>query len=180
MGEKIVMKILKKARNGQEEIMGFVLIVVLLVIVGVIFLGIRLRNPEHVQRESELIYRFIESSMEQTTDCKTSESGNFWALDSLIRDCHTYNNECTSGDKTCDIVENTLKDILNSTWQVGPDFPFKGYEVEISYSFNSSGQQQFDSVLNLSSGLCSSSYSGSSYGIPEPPGHITTKVKICS
>lgn len=168
------------ARKAQEEIMGFVLIVVLLVIVGVIFLGIRLRNPEPVQRESELIYRFIESSMEQTTDCKTSESGNFWTLDSLIRDCHTYNNECISGDKTCDIVENALKDILNSTWQVGPDFPFKGYEIEISYSFNSSEQQQFEDILNLSGGLCENAYSGSSYGIPEPPGRIVTEVRLCS
>ena len=167
-------------KRGQEEIMGFVLIVVLLVIVGVVFLGIRLRNPEPVQRESGLIYGFIESAMEQTTDCKISEAGNFMALDSLIRECHSYNNVCISGYDSCEVVENTLKDILNSTWQVGPDYPFKGYEIKINYYVNSSGQQQFDDILNLSSGLCANSYSGSSYWIPEFPGHITAEIKLCS
>ncbi len=168
------------ARKAQEEVMGFVLIVVLLVIVGVIFLGIRLRNPEPVQRESELISKFIESSMEQTTNCKTSESGNFLTIDSLIRECYTYDNECISGEKSCDIVENTLKNILNATWQVGPDFPFKGYEIKINYYLNLSEQQQSDNILNLSLGLCEKSYSGSSYGIPEPPGSINTEIRLCS
>ena len=49
-------------RRAQEEIVGFVLIVVLVVIVLVIFLGISLRNPKPQQRESEIIYQFLESS----------------------------------------------------------------------------------------------------------------------
>ena len=87
-------------RKGQEEIVGFVLIVVLLVIIAVIFLGIRLRNPEPTQKDSEIVYQFLESSMEQTTSCKTSESGRFISMDSLIRDCHSSNSLCVSGNSS--------------------------------------------------------------------------------
>lgn len=167
-------------RKAQEEIVGFVLIVVLVVIVGVIFLGIRLRNPEPVQRESEIIYKFLESAMEQTTSCKTSETGDFIALDSLIRECHSFGNECISGEDSCDVVENTFVDILNATWRVGPEYPYKGYTLEINYAVNSSGQQQSQRILNLSSGTCSNSYSGGSYWIPQFPGSITTELKLCS
>lgn len=173
-------EIVKMNKKGQEEIVGFVLIVVLLVIVGVIFLGIKLRNPEPVQRESELIYRFLESAMEQTSGCRTSETGGFLSVDSLIRECHSFNTECVSGENSCDIVEITLKDILNATWQVGPQYPFKGYELKVDYYLNSSGQQQAESILNITSGNCGSSYSGSSYWIPEFPGSITTELKLCS
>ena len=168
------------ARKAQEEIVGFVLIVVLLVIVGVIFLGIRLRNPEPTQRESELIYMFLESTMEQTTDCKLSETGSFLVIDSLIRECHSLNSECVSGEKTCEVARNTLGNMLNATWQVGSEYPFKGYELNINYFLNSSGQLQLEDVLNISSGLCENSYSGSSYWIPEFPGSINTELRLCS
>mgnify|MGYP001579249276 FL=1 len=167
-------------KKGQEEIVGFVLIVVLVVIVAVIFLGIRLRNPEPAQRESEIVYQFLESAMEQTTSCKTSESGNFLAFDSLVRDCHSVNSLCVSGDKSCEIVKQTLDNMLNSTWSVGPAYPYKGYSAIGDYNINSTGESQQESIFNLTSGNCGKSFVGSSYWIPEFPGNIIVRLNLCS
>ena len=68
-------------KKGQEEIVGFILVVVLVVVILVIFLGIQLRNPEPEQRQSEVLYQFLESSMEQTTNCTLSEGASYLALD---------------------------------------------------------------------------------------------------
>ncbi len=173
-------KLKVKNKKGQEEIVGFVLIVVLLVIVAVIFLGIRLRNPEPTQKESEIVYQFLESSMEQTTTCKTSETGRFIALDSLVRECHSGNSLCTSGDESCEVVDETFKEMLNSTWQVGENYPYKGYSVQGIYNFNSSGNAGTEKLFNITQGTCANSFSGSSYLIPEFPGSITITLKLCS
>lgn len=168
-----------KLRKGQEEIVGFVLIVVLVVIVLVIFLGIQLRNPKPQQRESEVIYQFLESSMEQTTNCTLSEGASYLALDDLIRECHESGSLCISGDNSCDSAEETFKKLVNGSFVVGPSYPHKGYDVSALYVVNASGQSQTESVLNLTAGNCSGNYIGNSYWIPEFPGSIIVRTKLC-
>jgi hypothetical protein len=167
-------------RKGQEEIVGFVLIVVLIVIVGVIFLGISLRKEKPVLRESEIIYQFLESSMEQTTDCKTTEKATFIGLDSLIRDCHETNTECTNGKRACELSQEIFREILNNTWQVGEDYPYKGYLLEAVYFVNNTNQNQVTPVINLSQGNCQDSYVGNSYWLASFPGSIVIRLKLCS
>ncbi|MGV8142878.1 MAG: hypothetical protein ACP5NS_04595 [Candidatus Pacearchaeota archaeon] len=170
----------KMNKRAQEEIVGFVLIVVLVVIVAVIFLGIRLRNPEVVQKDSEIVYQFIESAMEQTTSCKKTQTGNFIAVDDLMRECHASNSICVTGEPSCEVLDNTIRNMLNATWVVGPEYPYKGYSARAVYSLNSSDQSQQEEVLNITQGNCQDSFVGSSYIIPEFPGTITFTVKICT
>lgn len=165
-------------RKGQEEIVGFVLIVVIIAIVFVIFLGIKLRNPEPVQRESEILYQFIESSMEQTTDCILNNNGRNEVLNELIKECYSTNNVCLSGIDSCDSVKITLETMLNSTWQVGPNYPYKGYEFNIDY--NSNLTEGGDNILSIIKGNCSNTFIGNSYSIPQYPGRIVVSAKLCS
>ncbi len=170
----------KSKKKGQEEIVGFVLIVVLVVIVLIVFLGIQLRKPATGQRESEWIYQFLESSMEQTTDCTLSEGASYLALDELIRECHETGSSCVGGVTSCDIAKDTFTKLVNGSFTVGQDYPYKGYDISAIYAVNSSGQSQTESVLNITAGNCSNTYTGSSYLIPEFPGSISVRVKLCS
>lgn len=170
----------KTKRKGQEEIVGFVLIVVLVVIILIVFLGIQLRKPPTEQSESDLIYYFLESSMEQTTNCTLSEGASYLALDELIRECHETGSSCFGGATSCDIAKDTFTKLVNGSFAIGPDFPYRGYDVSASYNFNSEAQPQTESVLNITSGNCSNTYTGSSYLIPEPPGSINVRVKLCA
>lgn len=170
----------KTKRKAQEEIVGFILIVVIVSIILVIFLGIKLRNPEPTQRTSEVVYQFLESSMEQTTDCALSSGADFLALDAAIRACYVGNSACIGGSSTCATVEDTLGQMLNHSWAVGPQYPYKGYEVEGIYTVNSSGQQNNEEVFSVSKGNCSNSFIGNSYWIPEFPGSIIVSAKLCS
>ncbi len=164
-------------KKGQEEIVGFVLIVVILAIATVIFLGIKLRNPEPVQKDSEILYQFIESSMEQTTECVIRQNGRNVALNELIKECHSFDNSCLNGRSSCEIAEETMDSLINATFKVGEDYPFKGYEMLAEYRTNSSSPEE---IFSLKSGNCTNNYIGNSYFLPQFPGNIVISAKICS
>ncbi|MEK6908583.1 MAG: hypothetical protein AABX23_00850 [Nanoarchaeota archaeon] len=166
-------------KKGQEEIVGFVLIVVILAIALVIFIGIKLRNPEPVQKNSEILYQFIESSMEQTTDCVIRVNGKNLALNELIKECHSFDNSCLSGSNSCESVEGAIVSMFNATWKVGPEYPYKGYEVVGKYNSNSSSGQG-EEIFSINQGNCSNNYIGNSYFIPQFPGNIVVQAKLCS
>jgi len=171
---------MSKGKRGQEEIVGFVLIVVLVVVIFVIFLGIRLRSPEPAQKESEIVYQFLESAMEQTTNCVLSQNSRNVVMDDLIKECYSSDNLCSSGETACEAVEDTMKRILNNTWKVGQDYLYKGYVIKANYFINSSNQEQNEEVFLITQGNCSNSFIGNSYWIPEFPGSIIVDAKLCS
>ncbi|MEK6915679.1 MAG: hypothetical protein AABW89_04025 [Nanoarchaeota archaeon] len=168
----------RRNRKGQEEIVGFILIVVLIAVAFVIFIGIKLRNPETVQKESEIIYQFIESSLEQTTNCALKENGKSIRLGELIKECYSANNLCLSGENSCDASRSTFENILNASWKVGSGYPYKGYELKVNYEYNSSNGVE-DEIFSIVDGNCNQSYSENSYWLPEFPGTITVKMKLC-
>ncbi len=166
-----------KKRKGQEEIVGFVLIVVILAIALVIFLGIKLRNPEPVQKDSEIIYQFIESSMEQTTECVVRQNGKNVAMNELIKECHSFDNNCLNGKSSCEVAKETMDEMLKATWKVGDEYPYKGYEVLAEYNTNSSASEE---IFLIKAGNCSNNYVGNSYFLPQFPGNIVVETKLCS
>ena len=70
-----------------------------------------------------------------------------------------------------------MREITDSAWKVGPDYPYKGYELLVEYNTNSSGTEE---IFNITSGNCTNNYIGNSYFIPQFPGNIVVRVKICS
>jgi hypothetical protein len=167
------------SRRGQEEIVGFVLIVVIIVIAAVIFLGIRLRNPEPTQKDSEILYQFIESSMEQTTDCVIRENGKNLKMNELLKECHSFDNICLNGKKSCEVVEETMSNMMSSSFRIGEEYPYKGHEVEAFYNLNSTNSQK-EEIFKIIKGNCSNNYVGNSYFISQFPGSIVVEAKLCS
>ena len=167
-------------KRGQEEIIGFVLVIVLVVIIGVVFLGISLRKPvESSERESALVYQFLDSSMEQSSSCALGSGRDTLRLDELISECFNSNNECVDGNKTCDVMNGTILGLLEGGWNYGPDSRVKGYEFDSSYVADSSGSETKEEILIINVGNCSGSKIGNSYFAPEFPGKIITVLEVC-
>lgn len=170
-----------KIRNGnirkraQEEIVGFVLIVVIVSIIFLVFLGIFIRqSPNELQKESREVYQFLESSMEYTTSCAISYEPAYSKLGELIRDCYS-GSLCTSGKQACVVLNETLVGVLDSSWKVGPERAIKGYIFNATYSTNTTQQ----SILAISRGNCSFNRQGSEYLIPAFPGTIVSSLNLC-
>lgn len=164
-------------KRAQEEIVGFIMIVVIVAIVGVILLGISIRQGDGVvEKESKEIYQFLESMMQYTTDCAVSYEPAYSSVDELIEECNSNSAvECVSGEKACDVMNREIVAILADSWLIGEDRPIEGYEFSAVYE---SGDIQ-ENVIEVSDGVCEEGYRGSEYISPAFPGTIVSSLKLC-
>lgn len=164
-------------KRGQEEIVGFVLIIVLVAVVFLIFLGFSIRQVPSTTTESIDVSQFLESSMEYTTSCVTSFYPDYRKLGELFKECLS-NTKCLDERETCDVLNETLSEIIENSWLIGEDRPLKGYEFVSEYE--PSGDFPNEIIISFSSGNCTGAIRGASYVTPAFPGNIESMLKICS
>lgn len=143
-------------RRGQEEMVGFVLIVVLVSIIMVIFLGISLNKPKtETGQKSEEVGSFLNTMSEYTTSCAFNYEPNYAKVRDLIQYC-SREEVCLNGNNSCDVLEQDLKEMLDLSWQASPDREVKGYELIVNSTKS----------LVIVVGNKSSSYVGDILGLP--------------
>jgi len=166
-----------KTRKAQEEIVGFVLIVVIVSVMIVIFLGFSIRNNNAPAQESKDVYRFLESSMQYTTDCAISYEPAYLNLGDLIRECYKDASLCISEKQPCAVAKETLKALIDSAFpQISPESSIKGYEYKSIYLRENASQEE---IIFLSKGNCSQSIRGAEVLIPSYPGTISNSLNLC-
>ena len=165
-------------KGGQEEIVGFVLIMVIVAIVFLVFLGISVRKGEVDVKESSEVYGFLESAMEYTTECAVRFLPDYESFGELFKECYSGNN-CLSGKSACEVLNETAVDLFDKSWQVGTDNKIKGYDFRSVYLAGNESMQG-DEILVLAGGNCTSgAVRGASYLMPAFPGKIENSLRIC-
>lgn len=165
----------EKNRKAQEEIVGFVLVVVIVAIIFLVFLGIAVRQSEPVtQKESGDVSRFLESMMEYTTDCAIVSEYSYLSLGELVKECNS-GTTCLYGGKSCDALKRTIQGAVEANWRIGPDRPIKGYLFNSTYSSESRAKE----VLAMTKGNCTYERIGGEYEIPAYPGNIRVALEMC-
>jgi len=104
-------------RKGQEEMVGFALIVVIVAVILLVFLSFSLREDEPEAVKSYEIDNFIQSVLYYTIEDNVD-------IRDLIRDCKNY-------DEDCDVLEIELKTILEESWIVEEGSVIRGYNLKI-------------------------------------------------
>lgn len=164
-------------KKGQEEAVGFVVVVVLVAVVFVIFLGFSSHDTSNINpKTSQDLRHFLESVRVYTTDCELTEHTPI-AFKDLINACYA-GKTCTSGKKACDTLNTTATTILTAAFPVGKDTPTKGYRFNIVYS---ESPENKESLLNsISLGNCSSlSQRSADDFFPLGAGQITLRMSLC-
>ncbi len=163
-------------RKGQEEGVGFVLIIVIVVIVFLILMGIMIRQKSpDVKKESRDITQFLESAAEYTSDCAMRYEPAYSKVGDLMKECHRES-FCISKLGACEVLENTLRGLIDSSWQVGANRPIKGYILNITYESNQSSEE----ILAIIKGNCGFEIREGEYLYPDAPGTIVADLKLCS
>ena len=164
----------KIKKKGQEEIVGFVVIVVLVAVVFVVILGLYMnQNHPATERESRDVEQFLGSAMEYTSNCEVGS--RYFSLGELVRECYD-DSECDSGEDGCGVLSRTLQEIIETNWKIGEDRPSKGYIFNSTYtSLGSYGEE----VLFITKGNCTIGRIGAEYLSPAQPGSITSSLQIC-
>ena len=161
-------------RIGQEEAIGFVLIMVIVSIIFLVFLGISIRTPEGDRIDNIEISQFLESSMEYSTECAIGYVPNYASLSELFDDCLS-GNRCSDGKSACEVLNSTLIGIFEASWEVSPESAIKGYRFTSTYSTNASKEI----IIELSKGSCEGRKRGSGFPLPAFPGKIENNQEIC-
>ena len=166
-------------KKAQEEIVGFVAIILVVTVIGLLLLGISLQKTPDNQVKSTEIGTFLDSAMLYTSDCASGYEPNYLSLKDLMSDCYIENGkQCVDGRSVCIVLNQTVKDLLNRSWPVGPDRDKKGYEFKVIYDSNITSNET--SIMELAAGNCSSgSYQQGDSFFSSYPGVITSTFKIC-
>ena len=195
-----------KSKKAQNEIVGFILIVVIVVVVG-LFLLVFYINQEPLEYKSKTVENFLQASMLYTTDCVLSiEPIN---LRSLMKKCYD-GLSCLDERETCKVLNETLVKIVEESWVVGEDRPENAYFIDIYYEESSflakENQKDFlgpekqgfsrerktsekeeiidtekftRDLLHISEGNCTGSKKGAEYFLDHAPGTIVIEMEIC-
>ncbi|MBU2496634.1 MAG: hypothetical protein KJ767_01065 [Nanoarchaeota archaeon] len=111
-------------KRAQEEILGFVFVILILVIIGIFFLMITLRQPaQTIEKENYRINNLLSSMFYLTTSCENKN------IQELILDCDNGKTnlepaECKE-DKPCTYVNKTISNILDKALKGGYSFEAK-------------------------------------------------------
>lgn len=120
---------MRKNKRGQEEMVGFALIIILVSVIILVFLGFFLGNRNNQSVESYEAESFVIASLQYSTECR--DYYGYLSIKDLIFMCNAGTN-CRNGEDSCQILNSTFSGILNQSWKVIQGSPIKGYEMTIT------------------------------------------------
>jgi hypothetical protein len=144
-------KILKN-KQGQEEMVGFALILILVAIILVVLLASYINKPQSDNLGNPEVNSFVQSFLQYTTPCEEANSINV-SVQKIIFKCQE-GEICSYNMNPCKVLNDTLKGIVQKSWDVGEDNPVKGYSLVII-------SKEKGQVLNLTGGVVTNNYKGS-------------------
>jgi hypothetical protein len=122
-----MIKVVKK--RGQEEIVGFVVIVVIVSIILLVLLSFFIKNPSNEVVNNYEVGSFIQSAMQYTSNCE--DTVEFLAVQDLIVACGDKV-ICVDSKDSCEVLNETIKSLIEKGWNVGNQSAVKGYKFSIS------------------------------------------------
>ena len=125
----------QRNKKSQQEIVGFVIIVVLVAIIAVVFLGIFLRQRPEVVTDDVEINNFLSAAIKYTSDCYRDEETKFKNLGELLGDCYALKS-CSDGRTCCDVANSTFTALLDSLWKASDQGAVKYYKLSFYYTQN--------------------------------------------
>ena len=117
-------------KRGQEEMVGFALIIIIVAIILLVFLSISLRNNDKETVESYEIESFIQAFLQHTSQCRRADNLDFLSVQRLIFSCDS-GDPCLGDIEPCEMLSETMIGLMDESWPVGEDRPIKGRKLEI-------------------------------------------------
>lgn len=170
----------QKDKKGQEEMVGFILIVVLVTIIAIVFLGIyTLKKPNIESRQSDLLQSFINSMTYYTTDCLNNDN-TFNDIEALINECQD-NSLCSDGRFACQVLDKTLKDILSESYPITNNSFTRYYNLSILSGEGNGQKPLIKEITAGNSEKCNGPRFYNQKTIPSSSREkVTIKLEICN
>ena len=165
-------------KKGQEEMVGLVIIMVVVAVIFLVFLGIFIRQGNSQDRTSGSaeVAQFLDSAVEFTSEC-TFNDYSYLDVGELFRACDSGNALCRNGKKACVVLEETLKNMLDASWNFDENSPLKGYELKaVNLRDSSSTPLPLNPIFK---GPCGTNRRGNDKSIFAQSGSIIVSLELC-
>jgi len=167
-----------KGKKAQEEILGFVLIILLVIVGGVIFLAITLNKPVEEQQSLEA-ENLLQTVLSYTTNCAIQFEPQYDSIQDLIGDCYSGFSCSNLGANSCEVLNSSLNSILTASLgnvEILKTSKITAYTFEIKAEDNSS----ISSIPVIFSGNCTNKLEyGASQPIETNSGKLNIFLKLC-
>ncbi len=156
--------------KGQQEMVGFVLIVVLVVVGLMIFLVLSIDNEEDLQ--SREVENLLDVFMRTSSECAIVFEPQYDSFEELIKSC--YNNErCSNLDEmACDYLNSSSREVLDDL--MASESQISYYDFSVYYE-----DEGREGILNIAEGNCSGSVKGAQRIVSVPSGKIYSRLRFC-
>ncbi len=161
-------------KKGQEEIVGFVAIVLIVSIMMIVFLGIFLRKDKTGTGNVETS-QFLDALMETTTSCSNNGGFSFKRYSELVKFCNEGG--LCDGKNSCEVLKNYTKEMIEKSWKFGNENTKKGYIYEMKYTSEESNEIELF-VIDGKGPAGTTKYVGSKREIQVNDGVIEFELKI--
>jgi hypothetical protein len=139
-----------KSIRAQHEMVGFMLIVVIVSVIGVIFLSFTLGRGEALPQTHIEISNLLQSAMHYTSDCAVNFIPQYKDGQDLIKSCYR-NERCLDGRTSCAAMNDTFQKIIGESLSVDEKGLNKAYSLNMYYQSIDEGSIS-DPLLNISEG----------------------------
>ena len=136
-------------KKAQEEMVGFAFIIILVAVIMLIFIGFSINRPQLEDVESYEVESFLQAFLQHTTNCE--DNLEHLSVQKLISRCIS-GEICLNKEKSCEVLNTTISEILEESWKVGENRPEKGYKLLIN--------SETEDILDLSKGNKTGNYKG--------------------
>ncbi|MEK6819527.1 MAG: hypothetical protein AABY10_06375 [Nanoarchaeota archaeon] len=145
-------------KRGQEEMVGLVVIVIIVAVIFLVFLGINIskNNVVKTQKSSETSH-FLDAMESFTSEC-TLNGYTYLSLSDLFEHCNK-GSLCVGGKKSCEVLEGSLKALIEKSWNFSPESATKGYRFEAFFESESGKRNKLD-LKELENGNCTTQLRG--------------------
>lgn len=178
-----------ECKRSQQEAVGFVIIIMIVLIIGVIFLGISLRNKDKsVSYEDAEISNFLVASSSYTTDCYKDNEPFYRTLGDLTKDCYLRDFKqivCPNGKNACDVLNSTYSEMMNYFAPAGKLVYYKlsFYQEKLVESDDPLAEMEkqkspFMDIALGNSNKCGTKRAGRTQ-ISADEGNVITELEIC-
>ncbi|MFH0808493.1 MAG: hypothetical protein V1888_02655 [archaeon] len=156
-------------KEGQQEIVGFVLIVVLVMVGLMVFLIISVRDSGEVV-ESVGVSNMLDVLMSVTTDCAIVYEPDYDNLEDLFKSCFK-GDSCGNLERTaCDYLNESFKEVSSS--MVLSDASVGGWEAEFFV-------REGEGILRWEDGNCSGTLNGAQRSIISGSTSLVIRLRVC-
>lgn len=168
--------------KGQSETIGFIVIILMVMIIGVIFLGIAIKPKGGVIATDSEIANFLITSLEFRTDCAKDYEPNYLYLKEVVSECYSSNTQCLDGRDVCFVLNKTYSEMLTNFRPSGKVLSY--YKLGFYYLANlsrpiSTGTKFGTEIVWGNSSTCSSKRAARKETSLNPPGGIVEQLEVC-